>query len=103
MPEYRRQFSPQFKAEAVQMVIETGMVLVDDQQPAEEFPAHRGGGEDSDAGPELAGAGIVGEARALQGPRFFPVPRPAPPGHAGIAGLRSLSTGKGDNSTPGRT
>jgi hypothetical protein len=24
MPEYRRQFSPQFKAEAVQMVIETG-------------------------------------------------------------------------------
>jgi hypothetical protein len=24
MPEHRRQFSPQFKAEAVQMVIETG-------------------------------------------------------------------------------
>jgi hypothetical protein len=29
MPEHRRQFSPQFKAEAVQMVIETGKPIAE--------------------------------------------------------------------------
>ena len=39
MPEHRRQFSPQFKAEAVQMVIETGKPIA---QVARDLGIHEG-------------------------------------------------------------
>ena len=39
MPEHRRQFSPQFKAEAVQMVIETGRPIA---QVARDLGIHDG-------------------------------------------------------------
>ena len=49
MSEQRRRFSPQFKAEAVQMVIETG-------KPITEVPSHhhRPPAPASPAGPKLA-------------------------------------------------
>src|ERR1043166_4139997 len=61
MPEHRRKFSPQFKAEAVQMVIETGKPIAEVARDLGINPGTLGNWVDADRRRRGDGDGMLGE------------------------------------------